>query len=84
MTESMEQMVRRIVREEIETALGRLALAASREDDYGTGEIESKAYHAIGRAANATVGLIKHTGPCDYLDGPSWADCTCGAAAEER
>lgn len=76
--ETQEQLVRTIVREEIERALSLLASTADREDvPYETGELESSALGAIGKVAERAVQRLRD--PEDPYNAPVDELCpTCG------
>jgi hypothetical protein len=81
---AQEKLVRRVVREEIVNALGALAREAiSLDMPYGTGELESAALSAIGKAADGAVERL--TCPHEeYYTGYGRSRCSrCGEPEPE-
>ncbi|WP_328967927.1 hypothetical protein [Streptomyces sp. NBC_00239] len=72
-----EEIVRRIVREEIRSALEVLSAEASDLPGYGTDHIEDVAAHMISRAAENAVSTLKHAPTCAKRTERGWTRCNC-------
>ncbi|WP_030962640.1 hypothetical protein [Streptomyces sp. NRRL S-378] len=72
-----EDTIRRIVREEIRTALEVLSAEATDLPSYDSDHIEDVAAHVVARAADYAVSTLKHAPDCAKRSQRGWARCSC-------
>lgn len=73
-----EAAIRRIIREEIRTALEVLSSTAYGLDGYETDHIERVAYGAVQRSAEYASATLEHAPTCKQRT-ERWGSCDCGA-----
>lgn len=81
-----EEIIRRIVREELKKLLESTAETARNSDGYETGELESAALGAINKVVESEAYLLPHAWDCtrrigDYFERQK---CSCGVGMEDK
>jgi flagellar biosynthesis/type III secretory pathway protein FliH len=76
-----EEIIRRIVREELKCLLESVGKTADREDSHYTGQLESSALQAIKKVVDQEADLLPHKWNCNVRGESCTMDpfeCTCG------